>query len=85
MVVGSRKLHNPRKSTRQPLHATTVALGFQNATTPSPELHGGDAPIRFYEDLRRNPTVRGLASVTSCSPWPKGVRTGYLSGELDAR
>lgn len=66
MVVGARKLHNPRKSTRQPLHATTVALGFQNVTTPSPELPGGDPPIR-YEDLRRNPTVRGLASVTSAT------------------
>jgi len=66
MVVGAPKLHNPRKSTSSLCSATTVALGFQNVTTPSPELRGGDAPIR-YEDLRRNPTVRGLASVTSAT------------------
>lgn len=70
---------------RDTLHRRTVQLGFNNVIDAFPQLSGGQAPVRYYEDQRRNSTVPGLVLRDELLDLARSVHASDLDAETTAR
>ncbi|MEU4836002.1 HNH endonuclease signature motif containing protein [Streptosporangium sp. NPDC023615] len=70
---------------RDTLHRRTVQLGFGNVIDAFPQLRGGQAPVRYYEDRRRNSTLPGLVIRDELHRLARSVHARDLDAETTAR
>ncbi|MFB4273087.1 HNH endonuclease [Nonomuraea sp. GTA35] len=70
---------------RDTLHRRTVQLGFSNVIDAFPKLGGDQAPVRFYEDERKNSAAPGLVLRDELLGLAGSVQAQDLDAETAAR
>ncbi|WP_063819264.1 HNH endonuclease [Herbidospora cretacea] len=70
---------------RDTLHRRTVQLGFSNVIDAFPQLAGSQAPVRYYEDQRKNSANPGLLLRDELSELAQSAHAQDLDAETAAR
>ncbi|WP_169983553.1 HNH endonuclease domain-containing protein [Microbispora sp. H10836] len=70
---------------RDTLHQRTVQLGFANVIDAFPQLSGNPAPVRYYEDRRKNSAAPGLVLRDELLALAGSVHAPDLDAETAAR
>ncbi|MEU1734378.1 HNH endonuclease signature motif containing protein [Streptosporangium sp. NPDC020145] len=70
---------------RDTLHRRTVQFGFANVVDAFPQLGGGLAPVRYYEDRRRDSTAPGLVLRDELRELALSAHAPGLGAEITAR
>ncbi|GII66800.1 hypothetical protein Skr01_68850 [Sphaerisporangium krabiense] len=70
---------------RDTLHRRTVQLGFTNVIDAFPQIGGAPAPVRYYEDRRKNSPTPGLLLRDELLRLARSVHAQVLDAETAAR
>ncbi|WP_432929188.1 HNH endonuclease [Microbispora sp. CA-135349] len=70
---------------RDGLHRRTVQLGFTNVIDAFPQIGGALAPVRYYEDQRKNSATPGLVLRDELLDLARSVHAQDLDAETAAR
>ncbi|MEV6985601.1 HNH endonuclease signature motif containing protein [Sphaerisporangium sp. NPDC051017] len=79
------RVFNAGELDRDELHRRTVQLGFNNVIDAFPQIGGGQAPVCFYEDQRRNSAAPGLVLRDALLELARSVHARDLDAETAAR
>jgi hypothetical protein len=79
------RAYNAGELDRDALHRRTVQLGFNNVIDAFPQLGGDQAPVRFYEDQRKNSAAPGLVLRDELIELARSVHAQDLDAETAAR
>lgn len=79
------RAHTEGRLSLDDMHAATVRSGFTNVVDAFPMLGGDLAPVKFYEDRRKDSAVRGLVLTPALLELAQREEREWLDGETDAR